>query len=356
MKIIVTGGAGFVGANLCKYFAAKGHEVIAVDNLVRRGSEMNLPDFKRLGIRFVHGDIRNREDLVPLPRDVDFVCECSAQPSATEGYKNPAFDISNNTLGVLNCLEWCRETGAGLIFWSTNKCYCGDRMNANPMREEATRWVWDAEACRARGPVQGFDPVHGYSNDFSVDGGDHSIYGVSKICADLLCQEWAGGFGVRTVVNRFSCLAGEGQFGKSEQGWVAWWAVAAIFDLPLLYIGWNGKQVRDVLFIEDICRLVEAEMNQIDRAKGQVFNCGGGPKFTLSLREATSWVERATKKTLKTRVDPAPRKADQCIYISDIRKAKEVLGWEPKVSIDEGYERILRWVVDHKDALRQLYL
>lgn len=356
MKIIVTGGAGFVGANLCRYLAAKGHEVISVDNLVRRGSEMNLPDFKKAGIRFVHGDIRNREDLASLPRDVDFVCECSAQPSAIDGYKNPYFDISNNTIGLLNCLEWCREHGAGLIFWSTNKTFCGDRMNAIPRREEETRWVWDEAAIAQQPPRSGFDPKHGFSDEWTIDGGDHSIYGVSKVCADLLCQEWAGGFGVRTVVNRFSCLAGEGQFGKSEQGWVAWWAVAAVFDLPLKYIGWNGKQVRDVLFIEDICRLVEAEMERIDAVKGQVFAVGGGMKHTLSLREATAWVEKATKKRLKTFVEREPRKADQCIYISDIRKARRLLGWEPRLTIDEGYERILKWVVDHKDALRRLYL
>lgn len=351
MRIVVTGGAGFVGANLCKYFAAKGHEVIAVDNLVRRGSELNLSDFKRLGVRFVHGDVRAREDLATLPRDVDFVCECSAQPSAIDGYKNPAFDITNNTIGLLHCLEWCRETGAGLIFWSTNKVYSGDRINALPRHEEETRWVWDAAP-----PRPGFDPAHGFSDEWPIDGGDHSIYGVSKVCADLLCQEWAGAFGVRTVVNRFSCLAGEGQFGRSEQGWVAWWAVAAAFDLPLTYIGWNGKQVRDVLFIEDICRLVEAEMDRIDSVKGQAFNIGGGMKHTLSLREATAWIEKRFKKRMKTSIEPTPRKADQCIYISDIRKAERLLGWAPTLSIDEGYERIVRWVVDHKEDLRRLYL
>jgi len=358
MKILITGGCGFVGANLARYFRKKGHTVVAFDNLVRRGAEMNLLDFKKLGIQFIHGDVRCSEDFVTLPKDVDVLCECSAQPSAIDGYANPTFDITNNTIGVLNCLEYCRRIGSAIIMWSTNKTYSGEKINAFPIREEGSRWVWDAEKIRKSGirVPEGFDPVHGFSSAFNPDGGQHSIYGLSKIMADLMCQEWFDAYKVKTVINRFSCLAGEGQFGKCAQGWVAWWAVAAHFKLPLTYIGWKGKQVRDVLFVGDICRLVEMEIEQIDKVAGKAFNVGGGKDITLSLVEATSLMEKKFKTKMKTILDKKPRKADHCIYISDIRPITEAIGWKPKLGIEEGYDRIIRWVRDSADQLKYLYL
>ncbi len=359
MKVLITGGAGFVGANLAVWLTERGHRVTVVDNLVRRGSELNLPRLKAHGVAFVHGDVRNAEDFIALPKDVEVVCECCAQPSAIDGYGNPLFDINNNTIGLLNTLEYARRVGSGLIFWSTNKTYAGEHINAFPIVERDLRWEWDAEAIRAqygdRLPA-GFDPVEGFSAEFTVDGRDHSIYGLSKIMADLACQEWCDAFGVPTVVNRWSCLAGEGQFGKSAQGWVAWWAIAFHFGLPLKYIGWEGKQVRDALFIEDICRLVELEMGQLERLAGSVFNVGGGKDTTLSLREATRLMEDRFKRTVPISIEDDPRKADHCIYISDIRPVTAATGWTPTITVEEGYDRIIRWVRDHEAELAGLYL
>ncbi len=351
MRILITGGCGFVGANLARHFLQGGHEVILLDNLARRGSEYNVEDLTRLGARFVHGDVRNAEDLTPLPR-VDAICETSAQPSAIDGYANPLYDLSNNTLGLVNVLEKARRDDAILIFWSTNKTYSGDRVNAIPVKEAATRWVWDAASGYQ---ARGFSFEHGISDQFDVDGGQHSIYGLSKICADLICQEWADAFGVRTVVNRFSCLAGPGQFGKSAQGWVAWWIIAFHFNLPLLYIGWGGKQVRDALFTPDINRLVELEIQHIDRARGQVFNIGGGMSCHISLQEMTSWCEKRFGKQVPVHIEPTPRKADHVVYISDSRKAEELLGWRPQVGLDQGLEQIVEWVDREHDRLKRLY-
>ncbi|HIE53119.1 MAG TPA: NAD-dependent epimerase/dehydratase family protein [Armatimonadetes bacterium] len=811
MKVLITGGAGFIGAQLAFYLRERGHEVIVLDNLVRRGSELNLPLFKRWGIPFYHGDVRNAEDFVALPRDIEVICETCAQPSAIAGYDNPIFDITNNTLGLMHTLEFARECGAAVIFWSTNKVYSGDRVNAFPRREAETRWVWDQEAIQRQYGDHlppGFDPRYGFSEEFSIDGGQHSIYGLSKVMADLACQEYYDAFGVKTVVNRFSCLAGDtkietmggtlllrnirqgetvrtatplnngwadtstgafrtsgtgktlweirtkrgrviratgdhlfycpggykpvekiecgqlvevhptverqhyselpdqvilsprdfqtlftnpqwawpegtverclqdlkrrhldrisyrhpmiyvlarlvgyafgdghlelynthrsdnsratvratvrfydkdplnlraiqedirrlgfncgeirssrspsefngkpidgwstsftcgqrafvglmyllgvprgrkaeqayrvpswvreapgdvkaeflrgffgaelrcptirngelsyvaytqskresladaarafnediatmlaewdietsqfetyryqasngewtrgyelrikqgreniacfaekigyaynrermkacfhiaeflktglpiahyeewiadmtkgishpdsagvwdwvvekrpverepvydltvpetenfiangfhvhnclagkGQFGKSAQGWVAWWALAFYFGRPLKYIGWKGKQVRDVLFIEDICRLVELQMEHLEDIAGEVFNIGGGMKYTLSLREATALLEEKFGRSVPVELEPEPRKADQCIYISDIRKAEKLLGWAPTIGIPEGYDRIIAWIKENEAALRQLYL
>lgn len=356
MKVLITGGAGFVGANLAFYLTERGHRVTVLDNLVRRGSELNLPRMKRLGIQFVHGDVRNAEDFTSLPRDVDVVLETCAQPSAIDGYANPLFDINNNTIGLLNTLEFARRNDAGLVFWSTNKTYAGEHINRFPMIERELRWEWDAEAIKLMGPVPGFDPEYGFTAEFTVDGHDHSIYGLSKIMSDLACQEWYDAFGVPTVINRFSCLAGEGQFGKSAQGWVAWWAIAFHFGLGLKYIGWDGKQVRDALFIEDICRLVEIEMARLDELGGRVFNVGGGRDNTLSLREATALMERKYRRTVPVTIEDDPRKADHCIYVTDIRPLTAATGWTPKVTVEEGYNRIIRWVADHADELRWLYI
>lgn len=359
MKILITGGAGFVGAQLAYNLKEKGHQVVAMDNLVRRGGEMNLPRFKKRGIAFVHGDVRNREDFAAIPKGIDVILETSAQPSVVVGYDNPIFDITNNTVGLVNVLEYARVNKSAVIFWSTNKVYSGDRINAFPMDERATRWAWNKEACRKRYGDRlpaGFDPDHGFSEEIGVDGGQHSIYGLSKAMADLACQEYADAFGVKTVINRFSCLAGEGQFGKSEQGWVAWWALAFHFGLPLRYIGWKGKQVRDVLFIGDICRLIEAEMERLDKIAGGVFNIGGGSGCTLSLVEATDYLKKKFGREVPVTVEAEPRKADQCIYISDTRKAERILGWKPQVGIEEGYDRIIAWVKENEKELRELYL
>lgn len=358
MKLLITGGAGFVGAQLAFYLKDRGHEVVVMDNLVRRGSELNLPLLQARGIPFLHGDVRNAEDFVPLPKGIDVICETCAQPSAIDGYANPLFDINNNTLGLMHVLEFARRRGCGLIFWSTNKVYSGDQVNQFPRREEEMRWVWDKEAIAAQYGDRlppGFDPDWGFSDEFTIDGGQHSIYGLSKVMGDLACQEYAEAFGVKTVVNRFSCLAGEGQFGRSAQGWVTWWAIAFYFGLPLKYIGWNGKQVRDTLFIEDVCRLVERELEHLDEIAGEVFNIGGGPRFTLSLREATALLREKFGRDVPVILEDDPRRADQCIYISDIRKAKERLGWEPAIGIEEGYDRILAWIRENEEDLKRLY-
>lgn len=359
MKILITGGAGFVGSQLAHYLRRRGNDIVCMDNLVRRGTEINLGPFKEAGIEFVHGDVRNREDFANLPSGIDAILEASAQPSATMGYANPLFDVTNNTLGLIHVLEHARAKNLGVVFWSTNKVYSGDKVNTFARKEEATRWVWDQAAIHDAYPSglpPGFDPRHGISESFTVDGGQHSIYGLSKIMADLACQEYADAFDVPVVVNRCSCLAGEGQFGKSEQGWVAWWAIAHKFGLPLQYIGWKGKQVRDVLFVEDLARLVELELKSLDKVKGRVFTVGGGHGTTLSLREATALVEKKMGTTTRVLEIEAPRKADHCIYISDIRNVQRELGWTPRVGIDQGYDRILKWVEEHERELKRLYV
>jgi CDP-paratose 2-epimerase len=358
LKILITGGCGFLGSTLALYLRERGHEVVAMDNLVRRGSESNIERLQKHGVAFVHGDVRCVEDFAGLPPGIELICDASAQPSVVSGYSNPMFDLTNNTLGVIHVLEYARERRCPLIFCSTNRIYSADRINALPRREGSTRLEWDCAAWRnlpAESRPPGFDPEHGVSEEFSLDGAGRSIYGVSKLMADVVCQEYADAFDIPVIVNRLGVISGAGQFGKIDQGWVVWWAVACRFGLPLKYIGWGGKQVRDILFVEDVCRLVEMEIGQIGRLKSGVFNAGGGAANSLSLLEATQYFEKKTGQTMSISHEETPRKADTVIYITDNRKVERVLGWKPEVSLAEGLDSILAWIGENEEQLSARY-
>jgi CDP-paratose 2-epimerase len=347
LKVLVTGGCGFLGSALALYLRERAHDVVVMDNLVRRGSEANILRLQEHGVTFVHGDVRCVEDFTGLPREIELICDASAQPSVVSGYANPKFDLTNNTLGVINVLEFAREHCCPLIFCSTNRIYSADRINSLPRRESATRLEWDTPVWRNL-PVEsrppGFDPEHGVSEEFSLDGAGRSIYGVSKLMADVLCQEYSDAFDIPVIVNRLGVISGARQFSKIDQGWVVWWAVACWFGLPLKYIGWGGKQVRDILFVEDVCRLVELEISQIGRLRSSVFNAGGGAANSLSLLEATQFFEKRLGRLMSITHEESPRKADPVIYITDNRKVERVLGWKPKVSLAEGLKSILAWI------------
>lgn len=340
-NILVVGGAGFVGANL-SFHLSKKHKVTVMDNLVRRGSEFNIHKFKDYGIKFIHGDIRNKEDLNHLPQHYHFIMHCAAQPAACTGYDNPEFDIRNNYIGLVNVLEYARHHQSALIFWSTNKVYDGDFINKNSLIEKETRWIEETEG-------------DGISEAYQIDGGNHSIYGLSKVCADLTCQEWAKAFNMPIVINRFSCLAGPGQFGKSEQGWVSWFVIAALFELPVILYGFKGKQVRDVLFMPDICSLIDRQMSMIDDIEGQVFNIGGGKFCNTSLLECISLIEELTEKKIQWTYCKDQRNADQCWYVTNTHKSEYLLKWKPTIGLREGLIEIIDWVQKNESELRKLY-
>jgi CDP-paratose 2-epimerase len=358
VHILITGGAGFVGSELAIRLTEKNHRVAVMDNLVRRGSESNLERLARHGVAFVHGDVRNAEDFDNLPRGIEFLVDVSAQPSVVSGYTNPVFDLTNNSLGVIRVLEFARHHRCPMIFFSTNRVYVVDRLLELPRREAPTRIEWDSDAWNRLSPEtrqRGFHPVHGVSEEFAVDGGQRSIYGLSKLIADASCQEYARAFDMPLVINRFGVIAGTGQFAKLDQGWVVWWAIAHYFKLALKYIGWNGKQVRDVLFLDDVLSLVELQMGQISRFRGEIFNFGGGSANSLSLREGTQLLENKLGHGTNIAVEDSARKGDLPIYFTDNRKGAKELSWKPAVNLDQGFDRILAWIRANEDALRKRY-
>jgi CDP-paratose 2-epimerase len=358
LHVLVTGGCGFIGSHVALHLREAGHKVTVMDNLVRRGSERNLPILAHQGVSFFHGDVRNPEDLENLPSGIELICDTSAQPSVVTGYANPIFDITNNGLGAIHILEYARQRKAALIFWSSNRVYGADRLNALPRRETQTRFEYDPETWE-KVPVEkrpaGFHPVHGVSEEFSLDGGQRSIYGLSKLIADAACQEYAQAYDLPVVVNRFGVLSGQGQFGHTDQGWVVWWAVAHWFKLPLKYLGWQGKQVRDVLFVEDMLALLDRQLKQLPKFRGDVFNVGGGQANSVSLREATTIMQEMSTRTAPVTQTDQARKGDIVLYWTDNRKATAQLGWKPETNLRTGFGRIFDWIRDNEGELRERY-
>lgn len=353
--ILVIGGAGFVGTNVALHLVKSGWTVTVMDNLARRGSEMNVARLETVhDIEFVHGDARSAEDLLSIKVPYA-VLVCNAQTTAVDGFRNPAYDFSNNVTAVVNTLEFCRQRGSGIIFWSTNKVYGGAVCNSVPIIENDTRLVWQ---CDVGFSMRGWSPL-GFDEALDLNGGDHTVYGATKLAADLLCQDWSRAFGIPCIVNRFSCLAGPNQFGKATQGWIAWFAIAKTFGLPIEIAGFGGKQVRDVLHIRDVCDLIEIELDSLESHRGSFYNVGGGIERSLSLIELNNMmnemlgVRSLTKKF--TRVDKSPRPNDQAIFIANTTKIGHDLRWSPKVSLVECVSSIIDWVDHDKKILERIY-
>jgi CDP-paratose 2-epimerase len=358
LHVLVTGGCGFIGSHVALHLRESGYKVSVMDNLVRRGSERNIAVLERHGVSFLHGDVRNPEDLTNLPSGVELICDTSAQPSVVTGYGNPMFDITNNGLGAIHILEYARVRRLPLIFWSSNRVYGADRLNALPRRETPMRFEYDLDTWN-RLPVEnrpaGFHPLHGISEEFSIDGGQHSIYGLSKLIADTACQEYAQAYDLPIVVNRFGVISGIGQFGHADQGWVVWWAIAHWFKIPLTYFGWQGKQVRDVLFVEDMLSLLDRQLGQLASFRGEVFNLGGGPANAISLCEATKSMQEISSRSTPITVSDQARKGDIILYWTDNRKATQKLGWQPQTDLRIGFTRIFDWIRRNEGDLRSRY-
>jgi len=344
VKVVVTGGGGFVGSHVVERYAKKGNEVLAIDSFARSATlgdhflgpsvgRNNWDYISRLpGVTRLEADVRDAKAMEKAIRGADVIVHTAAQVAVTTSMKDPRTDFDINVVGTFNVLEGARKSGTdpAIVFCSTNKVY-GDHVNAIPVREDATRYAFDDPAF-----------AQGIPESFGTDHCHHTPYGASKLAADLYVQEYARSYGLRTGVFRMSCIYGTRQFGMEDQGWVAHFALSAYFGKPLTIYG-DGKQVRDVLFVED---LVDAYDSYVERSRqlgGRVFNTGGGPHFTMSLLELLSILERQLgRKTVPSSADWRP--ADQKVYISDIRRASEALDWAPRTRPEEGVGRILDWI------------
>ena len=348
MRCLITGGAGFVGSSLAirmknEYPEAK---VIAFDNLRRRGSELNIPRLCQYGIEFVHGDIRNKEDLNTVG-PVDALIECSAEPSVLAGYNSsPEYLINTNLLGTVNCLEFARTCKACLIMLSTSRVYPFETINSLKYYSTATRYELKKQQI-----VQGCSPA-GVTEDFPLVG-LRSLYGATKLASELLITEYSHMYGIKCIINRCGVLTGPWQFGKIDQGFVVLWVAKHFWNQKLSYIGFGGegKQVRDILHVDDLFRLIDIQLSRIEELNGTVFNVGGGREISVSLRELTWLCEKYTGNQISIKKEEEPRPLDIRIYLTDNSKVNRMTNWVPEKSVENIIEEISIWVKENDSIL-----
>jgi len=334
--IIITGGCGFIGTNAAEYYLKKGFKVVVFDNLSRIGAKENLKYLKtKKGIIFIKGDIRNSRQLESTFKKYkpDYVLHLAAQVTMVTSVKKPREDFEVNALGTFNVLEALRKEApeAALLYTSTNKVY--GEMNDLETIEKEKRYEYK--------DFKGIDENR--SLDF------HGPYGCSKGTGDQYTIDWARIYGLKTVVFRQSGIYGPHQFGIEEQGWLAWFINAMLFDKPVTIYG-DGKQIRDVLYIDDVLKAYDSALANINETRGKAFNIGGGLEYSLSIWELFDILEKLTDKKLKYSFGDW-RPGDQKAYISDITKAKNNFNWSPKVSPKEGVEKLYNWIAENKQAV-----
>jgi CDP-paratose 2-epimerase len=349
-SVLVTGGAGFVGSALAMALAKSGlcKRVTAFDNLKRRGSELNVKRLQAAGVTFAHGDVRSFGDLAE--HQTDLILECSAEPSAQAGYGgSPEYLINTNLVGCFNCLELARRDKAAFLFMSTSRVYPYKQLNGLEFAEVETRFTLAPDQTLPGASA------HGISENFPLEGA-RSLYGMTKLSAELIVQEYADAYGLKTVINRCGLLTGPWQMGKSDQGVIALWVAAHAFKRKLKYIGFGGtgKQVRDFLHIDDFCDLVLMQVGDLGRFDGQLYNVGGGVAGSMSLLECTALCEEITWNRIEISPVPENRPADLRIYLTDSRKITAQCGWSPKRGARETLEDIYRWMLTEEPLVRSV--
>lgn len=335
MNVLITGGAGFIGSNLAHRLIGEGHHVVVYDNLCRRGADKNVA-----WLRAVHGsrwtllqqDVRDAEHLRLAAAQADLVYHLASQVAVTTSVHDPRHDFEVNALGTFNVLEAARLSGRRpiVLYASTNKVYGG---------------MEEAVVIESEGRYAYRDYPHGISESFPLD--FHSPYGCSKGAGDQYVRDYARIYDLPTVVFRQSCIYGRRQFGVEDQGWIAWFLIAAVSGRPITIYG-DGKQVRDVLWVDDLLDCYQAAIDRISTTAGQVYNVGGGTQNTISI-----WSELGPMlESLMGRPIPVSwsdwRPGDQRIFVADVQKAERDLGWRPKTSVREGVKRLYEWVEENR--------
>jgi CDP-paratose 2-epimerase len=331
MHLLITGGAGFIGCNAADHFLRSGHSVTLFDNLSRHGTASNLAWLQANHgerLRFVQGDVRDYDALRQVLAGAERVLHLAGQVAVTTSVHNPREDFDINALGTFNVLEALRLVApdAALINASTNKVYGG----------------MEQIAIVDQGDQYGYaDWPHGISEEAPLD--FHSPYGCSKGAADQYTIDYARIYGLKTVSLRQSCIYGQRQFGVEDQGWVAHFVIAAVLNRPITIFG-DGKQVRDVLHVDDLVQAYARAFDRIGDVAGQAFNIGGGPRHTLAIwTQFGPLLEQLAGRPVAVERGPW-RPGDQRVFVADIRKAARLLGWQPAITPTDGITRLHAWV------------
>ncbi|MBC8486126.1 MAG: GDP-mannose 4,6-dehydratase [Bacteroidetes bacterium] len=344
-KVLITGCAGFIGTHLTKRFLNAGHIVYGIDNLSRKGSEINLDwiwalESSSSNFHFYQNDIRNYEKICTIFKTddpFDLIIHEAAQVAVTTSVLNPREDFEINALGTFNMLEATRiySLGACFIFASTNKVYGG--MKSLEVTEQNSRYEY-------KSLPKGVDEI--FPLDF------HSPYGCSKGAADQYVRDYHRIYNLNTVVLRQSCIYGTQQYGVEDQGWVAWFTIASILEKQITIYG-DGMQIRDILWIDDLVDLYYSIFVKRDLVSGEVFNVGGGPENTLSILELVSLLKNDGILKRPLNYDNW-RPGDQKVFVGSIEKIHSLIGWSPKTNPVEGVKKLIGWVTDNKVLLKKI--
>ena len=339
-----------MGSNLAIHLARRhpDWDIIALDNLHRPGSELNPARLEEAGVRFVRGDVREPADLMELS-GVTALIECSADPSALSGVDgDTGFVFQTNLVGAYNCLELAHRDGVFMLFVSTSRVYPVAPLNELSVEEGQTRFELADEQ-----PVPGASAA-GISEEFPLTGA-RTLYGTTKLAAEMLIEEYREMFGLRAVVDRCGVIAGPWQMGKVDQGVFAHWLLSHRFGLPLSYIGYggHGKQVRDLLHVEDLAELIEEQLADPEGWDGEVVNVGGGRRNSLSLLETTALCRELTGAEVPISAEPEGRPGDVPIYISDCARLFERTDWRPRRSARQTLADLNDWIDGHTSELQQ---
>jgi CDP-paratose 2-epimerase len=347
-KFLITGGTGFIGSNIGMALrsAFPKAEIVAMDNLYRRGSELNVPRLEKAGIQFHRGDVRAPKAFPP--GSFDLLIECSAEPSVLAGQDgSPDYIFQTNLVGAYQCLEKARACNGKMIFLSTSRVYPVAPLEAHPWREESTRFAWE----------DGKDGItsRGVSETMDLQGA-RSLYGYTKLSAEQLIEEYRAAYGLKSIVNRCGVIAGPWQFGKVDQGVASHWVLAHHFGRSLSYIGYGGKgkQVRDFLHVDDLCDLIIEQIRDFELWEGWLGNVAGGLSNTASLCELTTMCQEITGKTISIQPVPENRPFDLRLYIGDCAKLFAHTTWRPKRDVRRIIQDIHSWVKEHEEALAKL--
>lgn len=350
-SILITGGAGFVGSTLAIGLKLRYPEytLIALDNLRRRGSELNLPRLRQAGVDFIHGDIRNPEDLQDFTQ-LDFIIDASADPSVMSGISSPVMPLIRANLdGTVNCLELAQKTGAAFIFLSTSRIYPIAALESAVYEELETRFQWSPQQS-----LRGISHL-GVREDFPLEG-SRSFYGTTKLASELLITEYNELKGVKSVINRCGVISGPWQMGKVDQGVLVLWLARHYFKKELSYIGYGGtgKQMRDVMHAEDLLELIDHQIHHLDVYNNQTLNVGGGLECSFSLQELTQYCQDVTGNKITIHQVNENRAADVRIYVSDCSKLQAVNkgAWKPRKTVKDLVADTFQWMRENESSLK----
>jgi CDP-paratose 2-epimerase len=349
--VLITGGAGFVGSHLARSIALGGcgTRVIAFDNLRRGGVALHVTELQDAGVEFVHGDVRCSDDLAALPH-IDLLLDCAADAAVPAGARSPAYVVQTNLVGTSHCLELARRMGAAVVFLSTSRVYSIAGLNRVAVEERDSRFEI------AERQDQPGVSARGISTDFSLRG-PRSLYGATKLASELLLEEYGATFGLPFVINRLGVVAGPGQMGTEEQGVFAYWMGRHLFGGRLEYRGWGGqgKQIRDVLHVDDVWALVRRQLDSWSEVVGRIYNAGGGSANTVSLTEVTRLASEITGRQLvvESRAETTP--LDVRVYVSDNTAVTRDTGWQPSRGPRETLADIAAWMNRNESRLAPLF-